>query len=151
MDDDKYELEQLEALYKEVASKRMNLTSKENDDAILQRAQDHINASVNPKVVSMNQYRKGKAIWSGFSIAAGLLLGLSIKIPDGKIAAPLPSFDHTLTYMGESNIPLPVDIDNLNAEEMQLVIAELVMSGEISRAQKLIAIFSEKFPHFEDN
>ncbi|EAQ96112.1 hypothetical protein [Congregibacter litoralis] len=147
MHEDK-ELEGLESLYKQVMPEAPIFISEEEDQQILNVARSHLDRSDKTKVVSIAQYRRARVAWSGLSIAAGLLIGIMLNItsePDSSTASPI---NEQMLYMGDGPQRTQVALDDLDASELQTLIAELVLRGEIDNADALLDYFRSRYPDF---
>lgn len=147
---EKDELDSLESLYRAVMPERRILPGEQEDQKILNLARNQISSSVSEKVVSLQRYRKARAVWSGLAIAAGLLMGIVINPIADSIRDPHGLIDSQMLYMGEGPNHQAVALEELNAEELQTLIAELVLRGEIENAEALLAYFMSRYPNFGD-
>lgn len=145
---DEEELEQLESLYRRVMPEEKILISEAENQKILNLARSHVDRGGTPKVISIDRYKRARVTWTGLSIAAGLLIGIMLNpITEfgRKAVAPI---DGEMIYMGDGPERQKIALDDLDASELQTLIAELVLSGELDRAESLLAYFRTKYPDF---
>jgi hypothetical protein len=145
MDDDK-ELEELEALYSSVMPEEKILGSEEEDTRILNLAMAQLDSERTAAVVPIARYKKARVMWSGFSIAAGVLIGILFNpISDSRLNQ-FPFGDEQIVYMGEGAERQLISLDELDAPELQTLIAELVLRGELDSADELLSYLRSRYP-----
>jgi len=142
------ELERLEALYKQVMPEKKILISEEEDRYILNLASNHLESGRVSKVVSIERYKKARVIWSGLSIAAGLLIGIMLNPISESNRNAVSPVDGQMIYMGDGAERQQIALDDLDATELQTLIAELVLRGELGSAETLLIYFRSKYPDF---
>lgn len=148
MHDEEEELERLESLYRQVMPEEKIIISEEEDQNILNLARNHLDSGGTPRVVSIERYKKARVTWSGLSIAAGLLIGIMLN-PIGEFSRNAVSpVDGQMIYMGDGPDRQQIALDDLDASELQTLIAELVLRGELDSAEALLTYFRSKYPNF---
>ena len=145
---DEEELKSLESLYRQVMPEENVLISEEEDQNILNLARKHLDSWGTSKVVSIESKKKARVTWSGLSIAAGLVMGIMLNpIGDFNRNAVAP-VDGQMIYMGDGPERQQIALDDLDAAELQTLIAELVLRGELDSAEALLTYFRSKYPDF---
>ncbi len=145
---DEEELERLESLYRQVMPEEKILISEEEDQNILNLARNHLDSGGTPKVVSIERYKKARVTWSGLSIAAGLLIGIMLNPISESNRNAVSPVDGQMIYMGDGPERQQIALDDLDASELQTLIAELVLRGELDSAEALLAYFRSRYPDF---
>lgn len=143
------ELDELEAIYRDTIKTPIGVTTQGEDSTVLELARRNIAIDDTTNVISIEHFRKARAIWSGFSVAAGILLGYLINAPIDQINEPEILTGYKITYMGTNEKPVSVDTSSMSREEMQSLIAELAISGHITQAHELIIIFRKRFSDYD--
>jgi hypothetical protein len=133
---DQEELERLEALYRQIIPEEKILTSEQEDQKILNLAKNHLDRNDKLKVVSIERYKKARAIWAGLSIAAVFLIGIllnpiseSYRNPISESPKALPLADGQVIDIDDGSEHQQIASDDLEAPEDEKLVAESVLDS----------------------
>ena len=145
---DTEELERLEVLYKHVIPVNLVQITEKEDQAVINLARNHLHSKYSRTVVPIHQFRRAKIKWASLSIAAGLLIGIMLN--PNKINSPsmAPSDDGHIVRMGENISHQQNSVNDLEADELQTLIAETVLKGEFEKAAILLDNLTDKYPEY---
>lgn len=142
------ELEELEQLYRSVVPSQREAAPDEVTARVKHAAEARLNRMGSNKVVSMGEYRKTKAFWSGIGLAAGIVLGVFLGTLGEGLLSP---DDHApgMVFMGQGEaIEATKSLEDSGPEEWQKKIAEHALLGDMRTVEALSKEFNKRFPDY---
>tara|TARA_R110002072_G_scaffold190881_4_gene347759 strand:+ start:312 stop:782 length:471 start_codon:yes stop_codon:yes gene_type:complete len=142
------ELEELEQLYRSVVPDLREAAPDEVTAKVKHAAEAHLSRLGSGKVISIGEYRKTKAFWSGIGLAAGITLGVFLGTLGGSQVSP-DDRGAGMVFMGQKQaIEAAKSLEGSGPEEWQKKIAEHALLGDMRTVEALSKEFNKRFPDY---